>query len=221
MEFNTIKTLGGVGALLMFISSLVSSAAGFAPGFIGLIGFILLIIAVHGLAKHYSTPGIFQNFLYGTLAGVVGVVALAVTAVTVILTSFEEIFYDLFPAWNGDWTSLSQYTAADINTDIAMSSIGTLLAALLIAFVIMFVFLLIVAIFYRRSLNLLRDRSEVGLFGTTGTLLLVGAVLVIVFGIGLFIVWISTLLLAIAFFQLQPKQPQPTTTTDYTPQPQY
>lgn len=219
MEFNTTKTLGGVGALLLFISTLLSPAAtGIGSGVIGLVGFILLIISVSGLSNYYKEPGIFKNFLYGTIAGVVGVIALAVTTITIILATFTDLFYDLFPGWNGDWASLGQINPAEVNVDISMSTVGTLLAAALIALVIMFVFILIVAIFYRRSLNLLRTKSGVGLFGTTGTVLLVGAVLIIIFGLGLILVWIATLLLAIAFFQLQPQQMQTTTTADYTTQ---
>jgi uncharacterized membrane protein len=36
-------------------------------------------------------------------------------------------------------------------------------------------------------------------------------VLIILFGIGLILIWISALLLAIAFFQIRPQQAQPIT----------
>ena len=69
--------------------------------------------------------------------------------------------------------------------------------------------MLLMAFLLRKSLKLLADKTGTGLFGTTGTILLVGAVLVIAFGIGLFLVWISLLLLAIAFFEIKAPQKQP------------
>jgi uncharacterized membrane protein len=41
--------------------------------------------------------------------------------------------------------------------------------------------------------------------------MLIGAVLIIALGIGLLLIWISLLLLAIAFFQIRPQQAQPAT----------
>jgi uncharacterized membrane protein len=66
--------------------------------------------------------------------------------------------------------------------------------------------LVITAIFLRKSLGLLSNKTGVGLFGTTGLLILVGAVLTII-AIGLILVWIAMLILAIAFFQMKPQQP--------------
>jgi uncharacterized membrane protein len=73
------------------------------------------------------------------------------------------------------------------------------------------VFSIIAAFFIRRSLGTLSAKSGVGLFSTAGLLLLIGAVLIIAFGLGLILIWISALLLAIAFFRIRPEQAQPTT----------
>jgi uncharacterized membrane protein len=54
----------------------------------------------------------------------------------------------------------------------------------------------------RRSLKQVSDKSTVGLFGTAGLLLLIGAFLTIVF-IGFILMWVAALLIAIAFFQLK------------------
>jgi uncharacterized membrane protein len=57
----------------------------------------------------------------------------------------------------------------------------------------------------------LSAKSDVHLFSTAGLLLLIGAVLIIAFGIGLILIWISALLIAIAFFRIRAEQTQPTT----------
>ena len=85
------------------------------------------------------------------------------------------------------------------------------LAYIAIAIVIAFVFLIITAFLLRKSLGLLSSKTGVGLFGTTGLIILIGAVLTIVL-IGVILVWIAMLLMAVAFFQIRPQAPQSTPT---------
>jgi uncharacterized membrane protein len=56
-----------------------------------------------------------------------------------------------------------------------------------------------------------------GLFSTAGLLLLIGAVLIIAFGLGAILMWIAVLLLAIAFFQIKPQIEQPVAASQYPP----
>jgi uncharacterized membrane protein len=202
MNFETSKNLGGVGAILLFIS-VVPYISTYTFGVLGLVGLILLLIGMKGLAEHYREAGIFNNALYGTITGIVGVVVFAAIIITAVLGFLSNIL----PSWNGEWTSLGQISPADISTNIDLNTIGPFLAAILVAFVVLFVFVLVVALLYRKSLNLLRDKTGVGMFGTAATVLLIGGVLTII-GIGLILVWIAVLLVAIAFFQLRQTPPQ-------------
>jgi uncharacterized membrane protein len=77
---------------------------------------------------------------------------------------------------------------------------------------VLFVFVIITAIFLRKSLGLLSTKTGVGLFGTTGLLILIGAVLTII-AVGLLLIWIAMLILAIAFFSIKPQQAQPAMAT--------
>jgi ribosomal protein L40E len=100
-------------------------------------------------------------------------------------------------------------------TNLTYSDIMPFLTAALAVFIILFVSTIVVALFYRRSLSSFRDKSGIGLFGTAGTVLLLGAVLTIIL-IGYVIVWFDLLLLAIAFLQLRPPSIQPAQTTQTT-----
>jgi uncharacterized membrane protein len=206
MSIETSKILGGVGALLMFI--------GIIPyinyfGAIELVGLILVMIALYNLASHYGERGIFNNALYGLIIGIVGGVISIAAVIIVVLTSLTDFLYTLFPDWNGDWTALSGLTPDPSN--FSMDSIVPFLAGIFAVLIILWVFAIIATFFIRRSLGTLSARSGVGLFSTAGLLLLIGAVLIILFGIGLILIWISALLLAIAFFQIRPQKAQPTT----------
>ena len=206
MEIGTSKILGGVGALLMFI--------GILPyvnyfGVIEIIGLILVMVALYNLGSHYREGGIFNNALYGLIIGIVGGVISIAAVIITVLTSLTDFLYTIFPDWNGDWTALSGLTPDPSN--ISLESLAPLLAGLFAVFIIIWVFSMIAAFFVRRSLGTLSAKSGVGLFSTAGLLLLIGAVLIILFGIGLILIWISALLVAIAFFQIRPQEAQPTT----------
>lgn len=208
MSIETSKILGGIGALLMFL--------GILPyinffGVIVIIGLILVMIALYNLGSYYKEGGIFNNALYGVIMGIVGGGISVAVAIVTVLTSLTDFLYDIFPDWNGEWTALSGLTPDPSN--FSMGNIGTLLAGLFVMLLILWVFSIIAAFFFRRSFRTLSEKSGVGLFSTAGLLMLIGAVLIILAGTGLILIWISELLLAIAFFQLKPQQEQPTTST--------
>lgn len=204
MSIETSKILGGIGAILMFIG--VIPVISFY-GVIEIIGLILVMVALYNLASYYAEGGIFNNALYGLIAGIVGVVVAVGVVVLTVLTSLSDFIYAIFPSWNGDWTALSGLTPDPSN--ISFEAIGSFLAGLFATLIILWVFAIIATFFVRRSLISLSAKSGVGLFSTAGLLLLIGAVLIIALGIGLLLIWIGALILAIAFLQLKSMQTQP------------
>jgi uncharacterized membrane protein len=202
MAIETNKALGGVGAILMFIGIIpvISSYA-----IIELIGLILVMVALYNLASYYTERGIFNNALYGLITGIVGGVIAAVVVFVSVITSLTDFLYQIFPTWNGDWTALSGLTpdVSNLNPTDILPFVGGILGAL----AILWIFTIIAAFFVRRSVVSLSEKSGVGLFSTAGLLMLIGSVLIIAFGLGLILIWISALLLAIAFFQIKPQQP--------------
>lgn len=199
MSVRSSRILGGVGSLLMFI--------GVFPyvnyfGIIEFVGLILIMIALHNLANYYNEGSIFSNALYALTMGLIGVVITIALVIVTVLTSLKDFLYTIFPDWNGDWTALSGLTPdmSRFSTEVIMP----FLIGILAAFVVLWVFVVISAFFVRRSFGALSRKSGVGLFSTAGLLLLIGALLIILFGIGAILIWISALLLAIAFFSIKP-----------------
>ncbi len=200
MDFQTSKNLGGVGALLLFIGPLFAYGH-FLGGLLPLIGFILVLIALKSFADHYGDAGIFNNALYGFIACIVGVVV----AVGVFVGTALTVIADLGIT---DWTNAAEWTAL-ITAEAAFDALLTLLGGVVISLVVLFVFAILTGWLSRRSLGILASKSGVGLFGTAGMLVLVGAVLTIVL-VGFILIWISVLLVAIAFFSMKPSaEPQP------------
>jgi uncharacterized membrane protein len=208
LNFDTSKNLGGIGAILMFIGFIMPFVQSFGL-LLSLVGLILVLVGLKGFADYYTDAGIFNNFLYGSIAGVVGVVVAVATAFVAVLTSLSSFIQTLYPGWNGDWTSIPS-SPPDVSGIMDLSAITPFLTAILVVLVILFFTAIIVAIFMRKSLSTLSTKAGVGLFGTTGLLLLIGAVLTII-AIGFILIWISMLIMAIAFFQMKPQQTQATT----------
>ncbi len=202
MTLQSSKTLGGVGALLMVISPFAVS--GFSL-LIGLVGLILVLIAVKGLSDHYKEPSIFNNSLYGVILSIVGVVvfvaALFVTAISfftnVLGVELSTAFSDPTVFANIEWTEA-----------MILDNLLDYVAALVGSLVMLFIFVVVAAIFYRKSLTTLAEKTGVGLFGTAGLLLLIGAVLTIIV-IGFLLIWVAEILLIVAFFRIRAEPTQP------------
>ena len=202
MTLESSKNLGGIGAILMFIGVLPYISL---YGIVELVGLILVLIAVYGLANYYRESGIFNNALYGVIAAIVGVIVFVAVVFIALFDFFADLGLTIGIGNMANWaTELSQIDWANLGLNL----IGSFLAYILLALVVLFVSVIITAVFLRRSLGSLSARSGVGLFGTTGTLILVGAVLTIIV-IGILLIWIALLLLAVAFFQIKPQETQP------------
>jgi len=195
MTFESSKNLSAVGSLLIVIGA----ASGFATSFSGilsLVGIILLLIGLKGLAEHYKEEGIFKNALYSIITAVVG----CVVGIGIIATTAVAALADIGIEWANieDWGNIG----TDVGTvfaDFDFSAIATLLGAILVGVIILFVVMIVAMYFLRKSMDQLSTKSGVGLFGTAGILMLIGAIIPIV---GYLLIWIGFILATVAFFQM-------------------
>jgi uncharacterized membrane protein len=213
LTFESSKTIGGIGALLLFVAAIAGILALYGGLILGAVGLILVLIGLRGLADYYHDRSIFSNALYSLIAIVIGVitaVGVIVGTVLINLDRLKDFLIQLYPGWNGDWASLQTMTP-DTNAiqsgTFDYSVIVPLLIGILATAVVVWVFAIIATFFARKSLKTVSDKSTVGLFGTAGLLMLIGAVLIIALGFGVLLIWIGVLLLAIAFFQLRQSAP--------------
>ncbi|MEJ5328213.1 MAG: DUF996 domain-containing protein [Candidatus Bathyarchaeia archaeon] len=204
MQIETSKTLGGVGAILMFLGVIPFISY---YGIIELVGLILVMVSLYNLASYYTEKGIFNNALYGLITGIVGGVIAAGTLILLVLSSLTDFLYTVYPDWNGDWSALSGLTPDVSNIDV--SAVMPFITGFFATLLILWIFAIIAFYFVRRSLTTLSAKTGVGLFATAGLLMLIGAVLLVAMLIGALLIWIGLLLLAAAFFQIKPQQTQP------------
>jgi uncharacterized membrane protein len=140
----------------------------FAP--LGIIGFILFLVAMHGFAKDYQDDRIFNYVLYGFLASIV----IAILASTIVFYFFlSSIGSILFP------------TTPPNSTEFLNSFLENFLPYFLIVPLVG----LIPAFFNMFAFNKLSNKSEVRLFRTVGLLGVVASAVTIAFwfvGVALF-----------------------------------
>jgi uncharacterized membrane protein len=211
MTIESSKNLGGIGAVLMLIGTLPIIST-YTFGILGILGLILVVVALYGLANIYQEKSIFTNSIYGLIAGIVGVVIAVVIVIVAVLNNLKTLLQDLYPSWNGSWSTISSLSGKTPDTSaISSSTVFSLITGAIVAFVVFWIFLIIWAFFARKSLKSLATKSTVGLFSTASLILLIGAFLTIIF-IGVILIWVAILLLAIAFFQIKPQPEQPMAT---------
>jgi len=192
MSLESSKNLGGIGAILMIVGALATMGYAFA-GVLSLVGIILLMIGLKGMADHFKEPGIFNNALYAIIIEIIGVVITVSVIVVGVLMALTSGF---------DWTNPNFTELMDF------SFIWEFIGIILIGVVVLMIMMIIAALFFRKSFSLLAGKTGEKLFETAGLLMLIGAVLTII-AIGLVIVLIAWILVAVAFFQVK-EQAAPT-----------
>jgi uncharacterized membrane protein len=196
MTFESSKTLSAVGALLLVIGAVVGFVWSFS-GIVSLIGIILLLIGLKGLANYYKEDGIFNNALYSIIIAIVGFIVGIGVVIASALSALSELGID----WENieDWANFGT-DVANVVTDFDFNTLATLIGALLIGLIIFYIVLIVAMFFFRKSMNQLSSKSGIGLFSTAGLLMLLGAIIP---GIGLLLILIGAIIVTIAFFQLK------------------
>ena len=167
------RTFGGIGSILMILTIVP-----FAGPILGIIGFVLVLIAVKYISDIVGDPSIFKNYLIAVILSIVGVAVISFAGFAAYLA--------LIPSMAGGPERLLNI--------FSLSIIGVLVAV--------WILLIISAIFIRRSFNSIASALNVKMFSTAALLYLIGAILTIAFGIGGIISFIAIILQIIAFFQI-------------------
>ena len=184
-SLETAKILGGIGALLMLIGIFVSATV----GILSFIGFILVFIAVKMIADETKEKGIFDNFLYSFVAVIIAIVAFIAMALVVLASAGGiQFFIDL--------QSSAMTEPMEIFNAIQPVLFGAI-AALFVAWIIA----VIASLFYRKSFNLIAEKTDIKWFATAGLLIFIGTITAIVL-IGFIILIIGLIFEIIAFFSL-------------------
>jgi uncharacterized membrane protein len=206
MTIESSRTLGEIGAILLVIFPFCGWFAGGFSGIIGLAGAILVLIALNGLANEYKERRVFNSAMYGFILAIVGIIVAVAIFVFAAFGMLSVLGINV-----SNWTDPSavqnafqNFSPANITANI--DALTPYIGVAALGFIILFLCLVFAAVLVRRSLNTLGERSGTHLFATAGLLMLIGAILTIVL-VGLILLWVSLILLAVAFFEMRTTQP--------------
>lgn len=192
------KTLGAVGGILVLLTAVPS-----VGGLLGIVGFVLLLVAIKYISDAVGDRSIFNNMLVAVglaIAGiVVGVIAIAGTVLRFVGMNGMLAGPDFNPATvpAGNWVAL----------------IGTVLVGLALIWVMM----LVSAVYVRRTYDTISSRLGVSMFSTAGLLYLIGAATTIIL-VGFVLLFIAQVLVVVAFFSIDERQPAVAPPGTATPQ---
>lgn len=172
------RTLGGIGSILMLLAIVP-----LAGPILAIIGFIPVLIAIKYISEHTGDRTIFNNYLIAVIVGIIAMVVGAVMGFTGFLGGFGLM-----------------------RAGAPMMGLTVMLLSMIAVLVVIWILEIIAAIFVRRSFTSIASALNVKMFSTAALLYLIGAILMIAFGIGAIISFIAIILQIIAFFQIPVKK---------------
>ena len=176
------KTLGEAGAIIVLLGLIPNIGP-----FIAIVGFVLILIAMKYISELLEDPSVFKNMLVAVVLFIGGVF----TAEAVFLTGIFSLF--------GTVRSMSFTGFPPFFLEF--------LAIVIIAAAILEIFVVVGAIFLRKSYNVVSTRLGAEWFRTTGLLFLIGGGLIIALGLGLLILGLGAIMQIVAFFSIPDRLP--------------
>lgn len=190
---KTTKLLGGWGYIVAIVFGIIG---GFLPfgGIVGLVGAILVFIAFVLAAGELGKPDIRTNAIIALVLDIAaGIVFFIFIGASVLTLVFHH----------GSAGALAGFTGGMIAGGI-----------------IMWILWIFASWFWYRASASLGDASDQSLFKTGGLLIFIGAITVVVIGLGFIVILIGEIMQTIAFFSVPDKQAPAATPASPPPPPQ-
>lgn len=180
------KTMGGVGSILVLLTAVPSIG-----WILGIIGFILTLIAIHYISDTVGDRTIFNNMIISVILVIVGLIVAGMVVIGSLLSYFgvaglSGVNFEMSPTYQ-------------------QGHLVAFVLALLPALAVVWISLIISAIFLRRSYSSIAEKINVHMFDTAGLIFLIGAVTTII-AVGFLIILIAEILVIIAFFSIKEEQ---------------
>lgn len=188
-SLTSARALGGVGAILVLLAFIPSAGALF-----GIVGFILILIAVSYVADVVQNPKIFKDMITAVVLAIIGLAIASVIVTATLFSAFQNGYFGTgYPLTPSADVTTAQWVAFGL-------SIGLGLFAAWILF-------LLSATYLRRSYNAMGSALEIKTFETAGLIYFIGAATAIV-GVGFIILLVAQILAAVAFFSIPDRRPE-------------
>jgi uncharacterized membrane protein len=170
VNISTQKMLGGIGSILILL--------GWIPEIgilLSIAGVVLWLISIYQLSNILGKPSIFKNVLIGFVLNIVG---------TVIFFAF--VLMALIPL-----------LVSPKNEAGAILGLGL---GVVFAIIVAYAISLVAFYFYKEAYEILAQATAHNLFKIAGLLMFIGAITIILFGLGALLIIVGYIALVVAFF---------------------
>jgi Predicted membrane protein len=170
VNISTQKMLGGIGSILILLSWMRGVGI-----LLGIVGVVLWLISIYQLSNILGKASIFQKVLIGF---VLNIGSMVIAFVFGLMTGVS-----LFASVRGE-------TGAILGLGLGV----------FVAIIVAYAISLAAFYFYKEAYDLLAQATAHNLFKIGGLLLFIGAITIILFGLGLLLIIVGYIVLAVAFF---------------------
>jgi len=184
LHSSAAKTLGGIGAILVFLSLVPYVGAVF-----GVLGFIMVLVAVKYIADDLNERKVFSNMMVAVFLSTAGILVGSLVVLGTVISAFANGYFSGASNYFAPSASVTAAQWVTFGTEIGLGLFGA------------WVFFLASSVFLRRSYKTIGSRLNIGNFGRAGSLYLAGAATTIV-GVGFVILLVAQVLTAAAFLSI-------------------
>lgn len=178
VDLRNAKLMGGIGAILPLVGSLFLKRVYGLSFILSITSIVLILMALNEISNKVGNHEIFSNYLTGFILQIIGYIVLIIFAVV---------------------GGLALFTGLGMGFMGALRGLGATAVFLLFAFYV----LIVVSFYYvKKSFDLIGESLSNQNFKTAGLLLFIGAILLIVFGIGALVMFVGEIFEIIGFFTL-------------------
>ncbi len=179
MSLKEARIYGSVGAILSILGGNIPRVG----NLVSIIGFVLILLAVKEISLAVNREDIFKDYLVAFILHLGAFFVFLIALISVMgITVLQGIFWNL--AGKG------------------LENLGQIIKGLLIGGILAWILFVLGSYYLKKSYESISIETEVGIFRTTGLLYFVGAILLIVFGIGALLIIIGKILEIVAYLSL-------------------
>jgi len=171
VNISTQKMLGGIGSILILLVTMPGTLA----TLLGIVGAVLWLISIYQLSNILGKPSIFQKVLIGFILNIAGIVIAFAFGLMAGILSF----------------------AIMRNETGAILGLGS---GFVIAAIVAYAIIVVSFYFYKQAYEILAQAIAHNLFKIAGLLMFIGAITIILFGLGALLIIVGEIVLAVAFF---------------------
>jgi uncharacterized membrane protein len=170
VNISTQKMLGGIGYILILMGWMPRIGT-----FLSLVGTALWFISMYQLSNILGKPSIFRKVSIFLILGITGMVTAFAFAIMAGISLAASV--------RGE-------TGAILGLGLGAA----------ITIIVTYAIIVVSAYFYKEVYEILAQATAHNLFKIGGLLMFIGAITIILFGLGLLLIIVSNIVLAVAFF---------------------